>query len=187
MLERDLFLVFLEPLNRVGIPYMVTGSVAGIVYGEPRLTHDVDLVVELEASRIDEFVALFPMEDFYHPPEVVIRTEIDREARGHFNLIHHATGFKADIYPIGRDALHRWAMEKRRTVAMGSHHISLAPPEYVIIRKLQYYREGGSEKHLRDIRGILATSGPSIDTAELDARVVRLGLSEIWKELSGQF
>lgn len=184
MLEPDLFLVFLEPLNRARIPYMVTGSVAGIVYGEPRMTHDVDLVVELNASRIGEFVALFPAEDFYHPPEVVIRTEIGREARGHFNLIHHATGFKADIYPIGRDALHRWAMERRRTVEMGSHHISMAPPEYVIIRKLQYYREGRSEKHLRDIRGILETSGSSIDMTELDARVVQLGLSETWKELS---
>jgi len=131
-------------------------------------------------------VALFPAEDFYHPPEVVIRTEIGREARGHFNLIHHATGFKADIYPIGRDALHRWAMAKRRIVELGSHHISLAPAEYVIIRKLQYYQEGRSVKHLRDIRGILATSGSDIDMTELDARIVQLGLSETWKELSEQ-
>ena len=58
MPEPDLFLVFVEPLNRAGIPYMVTGSVAGVVYGEPRLTHDVDLVVELDAHRIEDFIAV---------------------------------------------------------------------------------------------------------------------------------
>ena len=98
MPEANLFLVFLEPLNRAAIPYMVTGSVASLVYGEPRLTHDVDLVVELNISRAGEFAGLFPMEQFYCPPEEVIRIEALRETRGHFNLIHHATGFKADIY-----------------------------------------------------------------------------------------
>ncbi len=183
MLEPSLFLVFLEPLNRATIPYMVTGSVAGIVYGEPRVTHDVDLVVELEAERIAEFVGLFPCDEFYCPPEAVIHTEIGREARGHFNLIHHATGFKGDIYPVGQDPLHRWAMERRRSAEFEEHQVWVAPPEYVILRKLQYYQEGGSDKHLRDIRNILAMSGSAIDRADLETRISALGLRDIWQKL----
>ena len=133
MHEPDLFLVFLEPLNRAVIPYMVTGSVAGIVYGEPRVTHDVDLVVELDVHRIEDFVALFPIDEFYCPPEAVIHAEVSRETRGHFNLIHHTTGFKADIYPVGQDPLHQWAMGRRRSVEVELHQVWMAPPEYVII------------------------------------------------------
>jgi len=183
MHEPDLFLVFLEPLGRAAIPYMVTGSVAGIVYGEPRVTHDVDLVVQLDALRIADFIALFPGEEFYCPPGEVIEAEVSRETRGHFNLIHHATGFKADIYPVGRDPLHRWAMERRHAAEIEQHRVWVAPPEYVIIRKLQYYQEGGSDKHLRDIRGILELSASTIDMPELEARVSQFGLSEVWRQL----
>ena len=184
MQEPDLFLLFVERLNDAAIPYMVTGSVAGIVYGEPRVTHDVDLVVELDASQAEDFVALFPTEEFYCPPEAVIRTEVCRDTRGHFNLIHHATGFKADIYPIGRDPLHQWAMRRRRSVEMDHTQVSVAPPEYVILRKLQYYQEGGSDKHLRDIRSILEMSAAAIDKVELEAKVSQLGLSPMWRELT---
>ncbi len=184
MPEPNLFLVFLEPLNRAGIPYMITRSVASPVYGEPRLTHDVDLVAELDVSRVDEFAGLFPMDQFYCPPEEVLRTEASRETRGHFNLIHHGTGFKADIYPVGRDPLHQWAMARRRAFEIEHAQVWVAPPEYVILRKLQYYQEGRSPKHLRDIRCILDISGDSIDRAELNARIVAMGLQTVWAELS---
>ena len=61
--------------------------------------------------------------------------------------------------------------------------IDLAPPEYVIVRKLQYYREGHSAKHLSDIRGILRQHSEGIDHAELAARVVELGLQVEWAEV----
>jgi len=180
----NLFLVFLEPLNRAAIPYMVTGSVASLIYGEPRLTHDVDLVVELDAAGAGEFAGLFPTEQFYCPPVEIIRTEAAREARGHFNLIHHATGFKADIYPAGRDPLHRWAMARRQVFEIEQRQVWVAPPEYVILRKLQYYQEGRSAKHLRDIRRILDISGDSIDRSELNARIIDMGLQAVWAELA---
>lgn len=185
MQEPDLFLVFVESLNRAGISYMVTGSIAGIFYGEPRMTHDVDLVVELDARRIGDFVALFPSDEFYCPPEAVIRAEVRRDTRGHFNLIHHATGFKADIYPIGRDPLHAWAIERRRAETIGGIEVWMAPPEYVILRKLQFYQEGGSDKHLRDIRSMLEMSASVIDRADLEARISQLGLTPVWAKVSG--
>lgn len=107
----DPHLIFLRPLASAGISYMVTGSVACTIYGEPRMTLDVDLVVELDSASIPAFRALFPETGFYVPPADVLAIEAGRERRGHFNVIHGSTGSKADVYIAGRDPLHRWASD----------------------------------------------------------------------------
>jgi len=162
---------------------MVTGAAAAIIYGEPRMTHDVDLVLDIEAKNLESFLNAFPLTEFYCPPREVIGVEIKRSRRGHFNLIHLKSGFKADIYLMGEDPLHRWAMEQRRSVEMGGEVIWVAPPEYVIIRKLEYYKEGGSEKHARDIQGILEISGNLIDPDLLEEKVKTFGLEQYWIEV----
>jgi hypothetical protein len=182
MPELELFQIFTLPLNRMGILYFVTGAAASIVYGEVRITHDIDLVVELRDKDVGRLVEAFPPEDFYCPPEEVIRVEAKRPLRGHFNLIHHQTGLKADVYLVGRDELHRWAMERRREISVAGEPFFLAPPEYVILRKLEYYREGRSEKHLTDVAGMLAVSGGKIDWEELERRIDLQGLSHEWDE-----
>jgi hypothetical protein len=174
--------LFVGPLNRLGLEYMVTGSAASMAYGEPRLTLDVDLVVELPRSRIGDLVRAFPADAFYCPPVEVIAVEAGREARGHFNVIHMASGFKADMYPVGRDALHRWGMARRRRVEFAGEPVMLAPPEYVIVRKLEYYREGGSEKHLRDIAGMRRASAALIDESAIQEWTTRLGLQSQWEQ-----
>lgn len=101
---------FLEPLERLGLPYCVTGSVAASVYGEPRLTADIDIVLLLKAGDVARLRTAFPDEEYYVPPEETLLVELSRSARGAFNLIHHATQFKADIYLAARDPLHAWAL-----------------------------------------------------------------------------
>ena len=101
MPEPELFLLFVRPLDRASIRYVVTGSVAAIFYGEPRLTHDVDFVVFLREADIDALTKAFPAADFYLPPRETIIAEAEREQRGHFNIIHIETGFKADMYLTG--------------------------------------------------------------------------------------
>ena len=128
--------------------YMVTGAAASIIYGEPRLTHDIDLVLELKKEEADKIVAAFPDTDFYCPPRDLLQLEASRSLRGHFNLIHHETGFKADVYLVGKDELHHWAISRRKKMDIEGESIWVAPPEYVILRKLEYFREGRSEKHL---------------------------------------
>jgi hypothetical protein len=181
MPETDLFRLFTDRLNILGTRYIVTGGVAGTLYGEPRLTLDVDIVLDLPADASEKLCRLFPPEEFYCPPADVIRVESLRPQRGHFNLIHHDTGLKADIYLRGHDPLHQWAMNSARKIEFDDHVIWAAPPEYVIVRKLQYYREGQSEKHLRDIRGMLAMQSSRIDVALLKQKVAELGLEAEWK------
>ena len=180
MREPSLFTVFTRRLDAMGIAYMASGSVAVIVYGAPRLTHDVDLVVAVGHGDAERFVQGFPPEEFYCPPVEVIAEEATRERRGHINLIHQETGFKADLYFHGRDPLHDWGMARARRLDIGGETLVVAPPEYVIVRKLEFYREGGSEKHLRDIRSMLDISSNSISMDELNRLIAAHNLAKEW-------
>ena len=181
--DRDLFLIFIRPLNRLGISYMVTGSAASMAYGIPRMTLDIDLVLQLTTAQTALLPGAFPPETFYCPPREVIGVETERASRGHFNVIHMETGFKADFYPAGNDPLHRWGMARRRRVEMFGEPVMLAPPEYVIVRKLEYFKEGGSEKHLGDIRGMLDVSGELMDRRELESFIRERNLQNAWKRV----
>ncbi len=179
MPEADQFLLFVDALNDLDLRFMVTGSVATILYGEPRMTHDVDLVLELDVSSASDLASRFPIEDYYFPPIEVVRLEAARHQRGHFNIIHHKSGLKADIYLAGDDPLHRAALEAVNTVEIDGRTIPLAPPSYVIARKLQYFREGGSDKHLRDIRGMVQSLGDSIDRTQVEEFATMAGVCDL--------
>jgi len=181
----SLFVAFTTRLEQAGVPYMVTGSVASMIYGEPRLTLDVDLVIEIDEPHIDALCGAFPLEEFYCPPADVIRLESRRPRRGHFNIIQHSTGLRADVYTVGRDPLHHWAMSQRRSLAVEGNSLHVAPPEYVILRKLEYYREGQSQKHIDDIRGMLSHSSDEIDFAFVEQKVSDMDLHHEWSLARG--
>jgi hypothetical protein len=185
MPEHDLVVLFAHPLDRLGIPYMVSGSVAAMLFGEPRLTHDIDIVVFLTDAAIAALPTVFAEPEFYLPPRDVIVVETRRDLRGHFNVIHVPSGLKADFYPDNGDALHQWALARALRLPLSSGNVTVAPPEYVIVRKLEYYREGGSEKHFNDVRAMLELSGDQIDRAALQAWVERLGLTAQWAAVAG--
>lgn len=174
---------FLEPLERLGLPYCITGSVAASVYGEPRLTADIDVVLLLKIDNIAALRAAFPESAYYVPPDETLRSELAHGTRGMFNLIHHATQFKADIYIAAHDPLHAWALERRRRISLEGMDVWIAPPEYVILRKLEYLREGGSDKHVRDVRFIVAAT--AVDRSFLETEVERLGVRTQWRRCGG--
>lgn len=171
------FAAFLEPLETLGLPYCVTGSVAASVYGEPRLTADIDVVLLLQREDLAALRATFPDSAYYVPPDDDIAAAMLRG--GMFNVIHHASQFKADLYLAGDDPLHAWALEHRRRIDVLDAGAWIAPPEYVILRKLQYFREGGSDKHLRDVRYMVAAT--PLDREFLESQVARLGLESEWR------
>lgn len=181
MPETDLVLLFTRPLEQAGLRYFITGSIAGMIYGEPRLTMDVDMVLVLTHSGIRKLMESFGESEFYCPPKEVIAEELARPERGHFNLIHHDTGFKADVYLAGHDPLHAWAFSRRKQIKIEDDAIWIAPPEYVILRKLQYFQEGRSEKHLRDIHAMIERSPEEIEEPLLMKMIDELQLGETWR------
>lgn len=184
MEQVELFLIFTRPLDRLQVPYMATGSVAAMLYGIPRFTHDLDIVLDLRNTPVGELERMFPDQSFYRPPSEVIRVERSRSQRGHFNIIHHDSGLKADVYLFGQENLHKWAFDRKRRIQLSPEKgIWLAPPEYVILRKLQYYLEGHSDKHLHDIRGIMEVSADLIDQNALKDWIECLNLQNTFKDL----
>jgi hypothetical protein len=104
MPESDLIQLFAQPLNDVGIRYLVSGSVASTLYGEPRVTHDIDFVVFLRPADIPKLSRVYPAPEFYVPGADIIATEVAPESRGHFNVLHADSGLKADFYISRRPA-----------------------------------------------------------------------------------
>jgi hypothetical protein len=173
---------FIDPLERAGIPYAIVGSVASSVYGEPRVTNDVDVVIQISRTDAAKLASAFPADAFYVPPTEVIEVEVSRSHGGHINVIALESMVKADLYPLDSREADWFAGRRSREIA--GRLLWFARPEAVIVSKLRFYREGGSEKHLRDIRSMLAVSGDEIDRALIERAVAELGLKEQWRKAS---
>ena len=180
MQEHNLYLLFVKSLNKLNCDYVITGSIASVIYGVPRLTHDVDVVIELNESQIDFILKEFHEPIFYIPPKEILIVEKNRTHRGHFNIIHNNSGFKADIYFAGNDRLSKWALENFNEYEIETEKIRVAPPEYVIVKKLQYFQEGNIQKHLIDIEGILQYSKEMINFGYLQELITKYQVEEEW-------
>jgi hypothetical protein len=175
----DWLFQFVDPLDRVGVPYAIVGSVASSVYGEPRSTNDVDLLIQLARVDAGKLATAFSPEDFYVPPTEVIEIELGRAHGGHINIIALEKMMKADFYPLSAWEA-TWFADRRR-IEIAGRALWFARPEAVIVHKLRFFREGGSTKHLRDIRGMLAVSAGDIDLALLERAVGELDLGDAWR------
>jgi hypothetical protein len=170
-----------DVLDRLRMTYLVTGSTATIAYGEPRFTNDIDIVVDLSADKVAQLCAAFPSPDFYLSEETV-RRAVSR--RGQFNVIHPSSGLKVDMMvptdsPFNRS---RFARAKKIRPAP-DFDATFSSAEDVILKKMEAYREGGSEKHLRDITGVLKISGAKLERGYIEDWADRLGTAEIWREI----
>lgn len=181
----DLIALFVEPLEPLGVSYMITGGVASVIYGDPRFTRDIDLVMRLDSGDAERLSSAFAGGDFYVPPLEVLVEEASRPAAGHFNIIHRDTALRADVYLARGDALHSWAFPRRRRMRVDTVELSVAPLEYVILRKLEYFRASGSDRHLRDISMMLRISGDLLDGPALEEWLVRLGVVETFGRARG--
>jgi hypothetical protein len=112
----------------------------------------------------------------------VIRREAARAQRGHINIIHHETGFKADLYLSGKDPLNQWGFERARKIDVEGEPVFVSPPELVILRKLEFYREGGSVKHIQDIQFLLKSCS-DLDVKVLEEKIDERGLKSTWLEV----
>lgn len=181
MEHAELLRYLVAAIERLGLGYMVTGSVATIFFGEPRFTNDIDIVVVLGLEQIPEFCRAFPAPDFYLSEDAV-REAVQQHAQ--FNIIHPSSGLKIDVI-IPQDTSFnrsRFARAKRIKPAE-DYEASFASVEDVIIKKMEYFRQAGSEKHLRDISGVLKISGSEVNRDYIADWAVKMGLESIWKAI----
>src|SRR4030067_2113100 len=179
MEQGGLMVVISRILESLNISYMITGSQASAYYGEPRFTRDIDIVAEINPGQVEGFITYFPPDEFYCDKEMI---EAEIKKRGQFNIIHAASGLKIDIILTKTTPFSQTEFARRnRSAVFPDQDAYFASAEDVIIKKMEYYREGGSEKHLRDITGILKISGEEVDRNYISEWSQRLGLTEIWE------
>ena len=184
MRPTDIVSLFTPAHAASGVEWMIAGGVAAILYGEPRLTQNIDLVVALRPRDAAAFSAQFAEADFYCPPMEVIAQEAERDAFGHFNVLHLETDARADVYLAGNDALSRRGLDTKRMVELAGLMVPVAAPEHVILQKLRFRQQGASERHLRDVRAILRVMDRAIDVASLERDADALGVAAQWQEMS---
>jgi hypothetical protein len=162
------------------VPYAVVGSMASSYFGEARATNDVDIVADLAMEQAEAFVARFPEQDFY-VSDAAVRQAI--AVRTQFNIIHPESGLKLDVMipVIGEHSADE--LKRRIRAELSEGPAFFAAPEDVIIKKLEFYREGGSDKHLRDIAGMLRVSGSRIDRGYIEAWVRKRDVDDIWQAI----
>ena len=161
------------------IEYMLVGSLASMIYGDPRLTRGIDFVVEMKPEQLTKISVIFPNKDFYCPPIETISDEMLR--RGQFNLIHHTSGFKIDIVFRKQSPHSLQEFKRRKKIELWPGFSAyVATPEDVIIKKLEYFREGRSSKHLLDIKSIRIHT--ILDQKYLEKWIQSLGLEKEWTE-----
>lgn len=180
MNQGEFFSFVIDVLEELDIPYMITGSVASMAYGEPRLTLDMDVVVDLSPPKAEELCGKFGG-DFYKDLDSILDAI---QQKGHFNIIHMPSGSKIDFYQLKDDLLNRQMFNGRRQESFREDKPAFfSRPEDVIINKLIFYKEGQSEKHLRDIKGMLQISGDQLDLSYIDEETKVLKLYSIWEKL----
>ena len=178
MQQLDLLQYAADVLERLNTPYLVVGSYGSFAYGEPRFTHDIDFVVDLNLSSASAFCAAFPLSDFFVSEDAVreaIRT------RFQFVVLENRSGHKIDFIFPRDDPWGRSQFERREQISLVSGRlVDAASREDIILGKMLYYAEGRSPKHLRDIKGILATSGDLVNRKEIELWARDLNLTDIW-------
>lgn len=179
--QAELLKYVVDAFEALGIDYMIGGAHAAVFYGEPRLTRDIDVVADVRLEHVPRLLERFPAGEFYLSEEAAQGAIL---GRGQFNIIHPSSGLKIDvILPKGTEYDAVQFSRRERHAMLEGHDAYFARPEDVILSKMLYFREGGSERHVRDIIGILKVSGSEIGMAYIAEWAARLGLVEIWESV----
>ncbi len=167
-------------LDGAGVDYLLGGSLASSVLGEPRSTADIDLAVALRKAAIPDLVrALEPT--FFVDPESV-REAVRRLAT--FNVLHRETMMKVDLFVLGGSAFDREQMQRRLSLSVSPDSqqlVAVSSAEDLVLRKLDWYRAGGgvSDRQWRDVLGVLKVQHGRLDLAYLRRWAAELGLCDL--------
>lgn len=166
--------------ERLGVPYLISGSLASTLYGMVRTTQDSDIVAEMRLEHLQPFVSV--LQDEFYVDDEMIAEAIQRNSS--FNIIHRESMFKVDVFiPRPRPFLQsQLARAQKQTFAFETEvSAKFASPEDTVLSKLEWYRLGGevSERQWRDILGVLKTRAGELDLAYLQQWAKELNVSDL--------
>jgi hypothetical protein len=166
-------------LDRLKLPYMLTGAVAVTYSGEPRTTHYIDIVTLIAPADIARIKAA--LEPAFSVDETSIKAAL-REGSA-FNAIHEENGLKVDFWMLKGGDYDRAAFERRVRVKLLGADMFLPSPEDVIVIKLDWHRLSGVDNHCADARGVAAVQKGRLDTAYIARWCDAKALSDLWHRI----
>ncbi len=181
MSQQELLIAVVSAFQAAGVPYMLTGSFASSLQGEPRATHDIDLVIAVKANAASSLAKAFHGPDYYLDVQSAETALRDGQM---FNLIQVTTGDKVDFWPLTDDPFDRSRFGRRQEVEVAGVGLYVSSPEDTILMKLRWAKlSGGSEKQFGDALRVYEVQAGGLDMDYIHRWVDRLGVQEFWDRL----
>ncbi len=184
MSQQELLKKVIRALEEAEIQYMITGSVVSSMQGEPRSTHDIDIVIAYQRSVIEFIVETFPPHDFYFE-ENSIYEAADR--RTMFNIIDMNSGDKIDFWILTNETFDLSRFSRRVTEKFLSLEMKVSTPEDTILAKLRWAKlAGGSEKQFTDALRVYEVQFGKLDIDYIKEWAKKLNIELLWKRLEAE-
>ena len=173
-------------LDALGIPYVLGGSLASSIMGEPRSTVDIDMAVRLDSVSLEPLLEATRTE--FYVPEDAARSAT--EAASSFNMVHRAGALKVDLFVLGDGVLDRRQLARRVRMVVSvdpASELWVTSAEDQVLRKLEWYRSGGgvSDRQWRDVVGILSVQSGRLDVVDLTRTAEAVGLGTLFSRALG--
>jgi len=175
----DLLRRLVDLFDDIGVRYVLGGSMAAAMIGEPRSTVDVDVAISVDAVQVSELLARLS-DDYYLPREAAAEA---LSSGGSFNVVDTASSLKAHLFVLGDGVLDRRQIERRVRLDVDGFADGLwvTAPEDQVLRKLDWYRRGDerSDRQWRDVLAILRVQGTALDLHDLREVADEVGLTAL--------
>ena len=184
-MEQEFLKDIIARLEQTGVSYAITGSVASNLWGTPRTTHDVDVVVVLSKADVERIVTAFSAR--YYVSDIAVKDAVARSSM--FNVIDFTKSLKADMWVTQADPFNQSMLSRRRRVEIvPGQEAYVGTPEDVLLHKLVWHTITPSERQLADAAGVAAVQAGSLDLDYMRTWAVRQGTSELLEEvLQGKY
>lgn len=152
--QEELLKKIADILGKLEIPYAVTGGIAVTVWGRPRFTADIDIIVELASQKLDQLAEkLLSIDKAVYVDQVMMQRALER--RGEFNFIHPASGLKVDLWILKNDPFSQEQIARAVRKKIANVSVIFVSPEDLILSKLLWYKESESDRQLEDVASVL--------------------------------
>lgn len=181
---RHLLIKVVKILSRLNIPYLVTGGIAVLVWGRPRFTADIDLVVEIKEQDLSKLQ--IALKELSHKGYIDLDAMKDAfEHQGEFNFIDGDTGVKVDFWIMTNSVLDQSRFERKRPKKILGADVYFSSPEDLILIKLKWHKESESSRQFEDVQSILKIT-ENLDRDYIEKMANQLGLIDVWHQVSSK-
>ncbi|MDH5519867.1 MAG: nucleotidyltransferase family protein [Acidimicrobiia bacterium] len=171
--QRQLLRLVVDKLTALEIVYMVSGSLASSLHGEPRMTRDIDIVVDGSADQLRSFAGSFDPATHYVTDPIVALSH-----RSMFTIVEIPTGWKVDLMIRKDRVFSRTELERRMWATIGDVELMVVSPEDSILSKLEWMKLSESDRQLADVSGIIAAYHDNLDWDYIQRWAAELGLED---------